>query len=185
MISKVGRIKLRVLVDLSRKETCTEWTERHEANAKLFQGGQQFGLRPAPEEGIFALHGGHPLDRVRPANRLNASFGKAKMFDLPFGNQVFNGSRYVLNRHIRIDAMLIEEIDVIGSQPFQASVSHGLDMPRLAVGSRTPLAGFDIDVETELGGNHDLIANWLECFAHKLFVREWSVSFSCIEVCHT
>ena len=153
--------------------------------AKLFQRGQQLGLRAAPEEGVFALHGGHPLDRVRAANRLNASFGKAKVFNLPFGDEVFNGSGNVFNRHVGVDTVLIEEIDVIGSQPFQASVGHSFDMPRLAVGSWTPLAGFNIDVETELRGNHDLIADWLECFTQKLFVRERSVGFSCIEVCHT
>ena len=79
-------------------------------------GSQQFCLRTTPEQRVFALHRRDRLDGVRAANCLDPSFREAEVFDLTFGNQFFDRARYVLDRHLRIDAMLIKKIDVIGPQ---------------------------------------------------------------------
>ena len=63
---------------------------------------------------------------MSPANRLNPGLRHTEMFDLSLGNQVLDRSCHILDRHIRVDAMLIEEIDVIGPQTLQAGVSHSL-----------------------------------------------------------
>jgi len=42
------------------------------------------------------------------------SLRHAEVFDIPFLNEVFHGTRYVLNRHTRVDAMLIEQVDHAG-----------------------------------------------------------------------
>ncbi len=54
--------------------------------------------------------------------------------------------------HLRIDAMLIEEIDAICAQTLQASVCHRLYVLRPAIGAAAPLAGIEVHVEGELGG---------------------------------
>ena len=86
------------------------------AGTKLLQGRQKLGPRTTPEQRVFAPHCGDRLDCVRPANRLNPSLRHAEVLDLTFGNQFFDRASYLLDRHLRIDAMLIEEIDVIGAQ---------------------------------------------------------------------
>jgi hypothetical protein len=103
---------------------------------------------------------------MRTADSLNPGFRKAEVFDLAFGNQFFHRSSHVLDGHVRIDAVLVEEIDVIGPQTFQGSVGNSLDVLGPTVGSCTAFAGVKIDVEAELCGNHNLVADWLERLAH-------------------
>src|SRR5579863_1803428 len=104
------------------------------------------------------------------------------MFDLAFGNELLDRSCHILNRHVWIDAVLIEKIDVVSSQPPQASVRHSLNMFRTTIGPRAALATLKIDVETKLCGNDHLFADGLECFPHQLFVRERPICFSCVEM---
>jgi hypothetical protein len=121
---------------------------------------------------------------MRPANRLNRGLRHAEVLDLALGNQLLDRSCHVLDRHARIDAVLIEEIDVIGPQTLQAGVRHCLDMLGPAIGPATALARLKIDVEAELGGNRHLVADRLERLAHQLFVRERPIGFGRIEVGH-
>src|SRR6266496_6620057 len=100
------------------------------------------------------------------------------MFDFTLGNQILDLSCHVLDRHGRIDAVLIEEIDAIGPQTLQASVRHKLDMLGPAIGPATALPALKIDVEAELCGNHYFLADRLERLAHQLFVCERPISFS-------
>jgi len=122
------------------------------------------------------------LDRVRPANRLNPGLRHAEVLDLTLGNQLLDRSCHVLDRHVRIDAVLIEEINVSGPQPLQASVRHMLDMLGLAIGPATALASLKIDVEAELRGNHHFVADRLERLAHQLFVHERPIGFGRVEM---
>ena len=87
------------------------------AGTKLLQGRQKLGPRTTPEQRVFAPHCGDRLDCVRPANRLNPSLRHAEVLDLTLGNQLLDRSCHVLDRHVRIDAVLIKKIDVIGPQP--------------------------------------------------------------------
>ena len=51
------------------------------------------------------------LDRVRAPDRLHARFGKAEVLDLACLDQVLHRAGDVLDRHVRVDAVLVEEID--------------------------------------------------------------------------
>jgi hypothetical protein len=51
---------------------------------------------------------------VRATDRLHSCFRKTEVLDLTFLNQVFDGAGDVLNRHVRVNPMLIEQIDVVG-----------------------------------------------------------------------
>ena len=66
--------------------------------------------------------GGHGLNGVGATDRLRSRLGKAEVFDLTFLDQLLHRSRHVLDRHVRVDAVLIEEIDDIDLQPFRASL---------------------------------------------------------------
>ena len=118
------------------------------------------------------------LDRVGAANRLHARLRQPEVFDLAFADQVLDRARDVLDRHVGIDAVLIEEIDPIGLEPLQRRVGDLADVRRPAVQPRL-LAAFEL--EAELRRDHDLIANRRERFADELFVRERPVDFGRIE----
>jgi hypothetical protein len=121
---------------------------------------------------------GDRLHRVRAANRLRAGFRQAEMSDLAFADEVFHRAGDVLDRHVRIHAMLVEEIDAVGPQPLQRGIGDLADMRRPAVEAGLfPV----LDPEAELGRDDDLIAHGSERLAYQLFVDERPVNLSRVE----
>jgi hypothetical protein len=82
-------------------------------------------------------------------------------------NQIGHRADHVLDRHLFVDAMLVEEIDVIGSQPAQGSFHRLADVLGPAVEARDRPV---LDAEPELCGNHDLMAPALEGPSEELLV---------------
>jgi hypothetical protein len=74
---------------------------------------------------------------------------------------------------------------VVRSQTLQSSVGYYLDVLRAAVGAKAAPASLRVDLKAELCSDSDLVANGLECLAHKLLVREWSIRFRRIEMSYT
>src|SRR5215210_2851364 len=110
-------------------------------------------------------------------DRLHACFGKAEVLNLAFLDQLLHRAGHVFDRHIRIDAVLIEEIDAVGLQALERGLGHLPDVLWPAVKARLCVSGF----EAELGGDHHLITEWGEGFADELLVGERTVSFRGIE----
>jgi hypothetical protein len=110
---------LGVFVDRAGEESLAEGAEGDEADPKFLQGGQDvlFGL-PPPER-VLALVGGDRLDRVRTTDRPCARFREAEVLDLALPDQVLYGASDLLDRHVRIDAMLVEKIDTVGLEASQ------------------------------------------------------------------
>jgi hypothetical protein len=95
---------------------------------------------------------------MRATDRLHARLGKSEVLDLAFQNQVLHRARHVLDRHARVDAVLVEQIDDVGPEPLERGLGDLLDVLRPAV--QAPLlACMRIDVVAELGGDHDLRAD--------------------------
>jgi hypothetical protein len=95
------------------------------------------------------LHGAGAADRLRAGLAQGEVAGLARVDELP------HGARDVLDRHVRVDAVLVEHVDVIGAEVAQAVVGDLEDVPGPAVDAARPGAG---QVEAELGGGHDLVA---------------------------
>jgi hypothetical protein len=93
---------------------------------------------------------------VRAADRFGAGFGKAEMPDLSCGNQFFDRPRNILDRHVRIDTVLVKQVYRIHPEALQRSLGDRLDVLRTAVQSATALARFEIDIEAELGRDDNL-----------------------------
>src|SRR6185503_9172449 len=53
------------------------------------------------------------------------------------------GAGNILDRHIRINTMLIEKVDVIGAKPLERPLDRQLDVLGLAVETRAPLTGLE------------------------------------------
>ena len=75
------------------------------------QRRQHLRLRLAPPQRVLALQRGHRLHRVRAADRLHARLRQAEVLDLALADQLLHRARDVLDRHVRIDAVLVEEVD--------------------------------------------------------------------------
>jgi hypothetical protein len=70
---------------------------------------------------------------VGAADIRGAGFGQAEIADFAGGDEFGDGAGDILDRHGTVDAVLIEQVDVIGPQPLQRAF-HGLaDLIGMAV----------------------------------------------------
>jgi hypothetical protein len=70
------------------RKPLAERAERHEADAQLFEQGQDLLLGLAPPERVLALERGHRLDRVGTADRRGARLGQPEVLDPALPDQV-------------------------------------------------------------------------------------------------
>jgi hypothetical protein len=154
-VAKVGAVEGRVLVNFAREKTLAERAERNQTDPKRLECGQHFFFRLSPPQRIFALQRGDWLHGMSAADRLHAGLGKAEVPDFPFPNQILHGSRDVFDGHVRIDAMLIEEVDDLDLEPLQRCLR---DFPY--VRGATIKAGLfaTFELESEFGRDDYLMA---------------------------
>lgn len=131
-------------------------------------------------EGILGLNRTHRLHRVSPADGHGAWLRKAEVQHLALSDQLFDRTGDVLDRDVRIDAMLIQKVDTVGAETLKRAIDDCLDVFRPAV--QTTSASFD--VEAELRRDPDAVANGRERFADKLLVRVGPVHFGGVEERH-
>src|SRR6516164_1225989 len=99
------------------------------------------------------------------------------MPDLAFPDQVPDRPGRILDWHVRVDAVLIEEIDAVGFEPLERGLGNLPDALRPAV---QPGGGVAI-LEAKLRGDHDLVAERSQGFADKFLVRERAVGLRGVE----
>ena len=102
------------------------------------------------------------------------------MLDLALGDQVLDRARHVLDRHVRVDAVLVEEVDDLDPQPLQRRVADLADVLGPAVEARL-LLRLGIDIEAELGGDHHLVAHRLQRLADHLLIGEGAIDLGGVE----
>ena len=81
-------------------------------------------------------------------------------------DEVLQGAGNILDRHVRIDTVLVEEIDHVGPQSLEGCLRNFLDVLRAAV-----QAGVVVQVEAELGSDRDSVAERRERLTNQLLVR--------------
>ena len=96
------------------------------------------------------------------------------MVHLALLNQVLHCSRYIFDRHVQINAVLIEEIDVIRPRPLVRGLRHSLDLLRPAI-QADDLA--ILNIKAELACNQHPVAHRRQSFADQLFIRMRAISF--------
>ena len=144
------------LVDLSRQEALAERAEGDEADPQLLERRQDVRFRLPPPQRVFALQRRDRLDRMRAADGLHAGLREAEVLHLALLDQVLHRPGDVLDRHVRVDAVLVEEVDGLDPEPLErASVTAWMCSGRLFSPRCRPVA---VELEAELGGDHDLIA---------------------------
>src|SRR5436309_12641572 len=70
---------------------------------------------------------------MRATDRLSSCFGKAKMFHLALPDQLLHRPSDVFDRHVRINAMLVEQIDGIDFESLEGRIGDLFDMLRSAI----------------------------------------------------
>jgi len=88
------------------------------------------GSRP---QRVFALQGSDRLDRVCATDRLHACFGKAEVLDLACLNQFLHGASDVFDRRVRVNPVLIEQVDCVDLEPLERAFDRLLDMGAASV----------------------------------------------------
>jgi hypothetical protein len=95
---------------------------------------------------------------------------------LTFRDQLLDRACDIFHRHSRIDAVLVEQVDVVGPQPLQRTFDHVAEVLGAAV---------EVDdlalVEAELCADENLVAHRLQRLAHPLLVDERTKGFRGVE----
>ena len=100
------------------------------------------------------------------------------MQHLAFIDKFFHRPRNVLDWHIRINTMLIEEVNVVRPEALQTSVHHPLDVIGSAV--QAALLG---QIEAELRRDLDLVTERFQRAADDGLARIRAVHFGRVEEC--
>lgn len=122
------------------------------------------------------------LHRVSSPNGLRTGFRQAEILYFPFADQWLHRTGHLLDRHLGIDAVLIQQIDRLYPQALQRTFHRPANMLRTAVQHLLPRRLRQI--ETEFGGDDDPIAHRRQRFAQQLLVRERTINLGGIEERH-
>jgi len=142
---------------------------------------QNFRLRLPRPQRVFALQCGDGQHRVRPPDRLHTRFGHSEIFGLALPDELLHHAGDIFHRHIGIDAVLIEQIDAIGSEPSQHAFRRSLDVIGTAVQPAEMLSRFQIDVPAELRGDRHRIAERSKRLAYDFLVSKRAIDFGRVE----
>lgn len=123
------------------------------------------------------------MNLVGAADGGGTRFRKAERAHLALAHQLGHGADGVLDRYVRVDAVLVVEIDDICAEPLERGFRYRLRMLRPAVDApdRLDARHAGLDAEAELGGDDHLVTHRAERLADELFVLEGTIDFGRVE----
>jgi hypothetical protein len=127
-VAEIGAIELRSCGDRASEKALTKWAEWNEADPEFFEGWQHLLFRASPPERVFALNCGDRLDAVCPTDCLDSWFRKAEVLHLTLLNEILHRSRDVFDGHVRVNAVLVEQIDDIGLESLEGGLGDFRDV---------------------------------------------------------
>ena len=102
--------------DIAGEKAVAERRVGNESDAQLAQQRQQFGFRVTGPQRVLGLQRGDRMHRVGAADRGGASLGQADVADLAFCDKISEGTDGVLDRRVRVDTVLVVQVDVISAR---------------------------------------------------------------------
>ena len=108
--------------DRPGEEAVPERRVGHEADAQLAQQRKQLGLRIAGPQRVLGLQRGDRVHGVGAADRLGAGLRQADVQHLALGHQLGERADGLLDRRVRVDAVLVVEVDAVGPEPLQRAL---------------------------------------------------------------
>src|SRR5258708_1463159 len=118
------------------------------------------------------------MDGVGASNVCDASLRKTEKSYLALFDEIADCASHVLDRHGPINAMLIEQINVVGTKPAEASLHCFADMLGPTVRTDNPVT---IETRSKLRSDHYLVAPASECATEQLLVGERTVVLRRVE----
>jgi hypothetical protein len=100
--------------------------------------------------------------------------------DLSLGHQLGQGAHGVLDGSVRVDPVLVVEVDAVSTQPLQGALDRRPDVRRAAVEHSGATAG--VRDEAELRGEHNIVATPLEGAADEFLVRVGAIYLGGVDV---
>src|SRR5204862_3852584 len=164
--------------ETSGEEAPAERAVCDEADSQLAHGVEHLPLRIARPQRPFRLQGGDRMHRVRTADRRRARLGQPDVLHLPGPDELRQRADRLLDWRVRVDAVLVVQIDVVDSEPPQRRVDGLVDVPGRAVDPAAPVLEPTV---SELGGDHTLVAAAGDRLADELLVRALAVDVGRVE----
>src|ERR1700726_3534127 len=114
---------------------------------------------------------------MRLTDRIRASLGQTEVAHFSCLNEGLYRSGNILHGNVRINTVLVEEVDPIGTQALERLVGDLADALRAAV---RPF-GRNAVPEAKFRCDDHLVAHRLKRLAHDLFIEAWAIGFGRIE----
>jgi len=127
------------------------------SRSRVPRSRQHFRFRISRPQRVFTLNSGDCLDSMCATDRLCPCFRKTEVFHLACLHQVLHRSGHLLYWYIRINTVLIKQINDIRPEPPQRFLSHPLDVLWLAIQTTRTRSRIGINIESELVA----ITTWL------------------------
>jgi hypothetical protein len=96
---------------------------------------------------------------VGAADGVDAGFGHPEVADIAGVDQLLDGAGDVLDRDVRVDTVLVEQVDGVGAQATQGAIDGDADV--VGPAGDTGLVAVLVEGEPELGGDDDVVADRL------------------------
>ncbi len=151
-----------------------------ESDSEFADGREDFVFYVALPERVFGLEGGDGVDFVGSADGCGGGFGEAEVFDLACFYEVGHRAYGVFDGGLRVDAVLVVEVDVVDAEALEGCVAGGFDVLWLAADGPVGWVFFFADVG-EFCCEEDLVAAWADGFADQLFVVADAVGVGGVE----
>ena len=143
--------------------------------------GQHLLLGTPPPQRVLALDGGHRLHGMGAADRPGGSLRHPEVLHLAGLDEVLDCAGDVFDGHVRVDSVLVVEVDDLDAEPLQRAVDDVLDGLGTTGDPPTRLTFLRVDVPAELRGDHDLVAVGREGLTDELLVVIGAVDLRSVE----
>ena len=180
-VAEVGARRTSVLVvDLAGQEALAERAERDEADARALRASgasPSSGSRHHSEYSLCSAATGC----TACARRIAAApaSDRPKCFTLPCRDQVLHGAGDVLDRHVRVDPVLVEQVDVVDPEPLERGLDGASDVLGPAV--EPPALAVALESKPNLVAITHPVADGRERLADQLLVGERTVDLGGVE----
>ncbi|MPN06685.1 hypothetical protein SDC9_153941 [bioreactor metagenome] len=126
---------------------------------------------------------GHRLDGVGAADEFRAGLGKAKVFDLPRLDEVFDGTGDIFCWDCGVHAVLVEEVNGLHSQPLEGGFCNFFDVFWAAIhaGHGITASFAEVELPTKFSSDEDFAFEGFEGFTDQLLIGEGAVNLSGIK----
>src|SRR4051812_27372663 len=90
---------------------------------------------------------------MRAADGIDSRLRQAEVLDLPRLDEFLHSPRHILNGHVRIDPVLVKQVDAVSPETLQRPLYHVADTVRPAVQHARLLLAVLV-AESKLGGDN-------------------------------